>query len=177
MRFSLNSSSDMRRRRSTALCAAAVAAFCLLPAAQAGASESWGATGSPAEFPDGRRYCMMWYGTGKVMPFMNITVLSDSQYVNIAAAGLSSITTSTTGSLTIKSWTVPLSEISEPVTRGSSTFVSAPLTDEALSALLQGLVFGSNSEMSVEIGPVSLTFPLPHTGGDAAMLMECRRSL
>lgn len=145
----------------TALLAAA------LPASAETATAAWGVNDAPTQMPTGQWSCMMWYGDGP--PMMNITLMSDRNFITVAAPQFTAVADGAEGRIAYASGRGGSIALRKAAERPEAVFVFFP--DEMVDAILDQ--FRAQGTFTLTSGEVSASFPVSGLDSGIAHLKSC----
>ncbi|MFN7056972.1 hypothetical protein [Hyphomonas sp.] len=143
------------------------AAAALLLSALPASAESWGVSDKPADAGDGRSMCMIWYGTSA--PMMNITLMSDRNFISVVASPLTAVADDADVRLSYPSGRGGTGKLRKVDQRPDGIFVFFP--DAAIDAILGEFV--APGTFTLTSGDVSVSFPSPGLQSAIGPLKSC----
>lgn len=143
------------------------AAAALLLAALPASAESWGVSDKPADAGDGRSMCMIWYGTKA--PMMNITLMSDRNFISAVASPLTAVADGADVRLSYPSGRAGAGKLRKVDERPNGVFVFFP--DAAIDTILGEFV--APGTFTLTSGDVSVSFPSPGLQSAIGPLKSC----
>lgn len=146
------------------------AAAALLAAALPAAAESWGVSDKPSVTDLGQSMCMLWYG--KSAPMMNITLMSDRNFITVAASQFANVKGGAEARLSYPSGRGGTVLLQKADGRPDGVFVFFP--DEVTDAVLDQ--FRTPGTFTLTSGEASASFPVPDMESGIAHLKACAAS-
>ncbi len=145
----------------------ATAAFII--AALPASAEAWRVSDAPVPTGDGKWVCMLWHG--RTAPLMNITIMTDRNFISVAAPQFAAVPDRSNTTFTYPSGRSGAGVIRKAEPQSSAVFVYFP--DEALDPILDQ--FRTGGTFSLTAGDASASFPVPDTGlgSGFAPLKDC----
>lgn len=144
-----------------------LSAATLLAATLPAAAESWGASDAPGQAPTGQWTCMLWYGDRP--PMMNITLMSDRNFITVAAPRFAAVPDGAQARIDYASGRNGTISLRKAPDRPEAVFVFFP--DEAVDAILDQ--FRTEGTFTLTSGEVSASFPVPGLDSGIAHLKSC----
>lgn len=141
----------------------------LILAALPASAETWGVSDAPVSTGDGKWMCMLWHG--RTAPLMNITIMTDRNFITVAAPQFAAVPDRTSATFTYPSGRSGAGVIRKADPQGTSVFVYFP--DEALDPILDQ--FRTPGTFTLTAGDASASFPVPDPGlgSGIAPLKDC----
>lgn len=139
----------------------------LLAAALPASAESWGVSDKPSVTDLGQSMCMIWYG--KTAPMMNITIMSDRNFISVVASDFSAVEDGAEVRLTYPSGRGGAGKLRKLDTRPDAVFVYFP--DAATEVIFDQ--FRPAGTFTLTSGEVSASFPSPGLDSGIAHLKAC----
>ena len=141
----------------------------LILSALPAAAESWGVSDAPVPTGDGKWMCMLWHG--RTAPMMNITIMTDRNFITVAAPQFATVPDRTNTTFTYPTGRSGAGVIRKAEPQSSAVFVYFP--DEALDPILDQ--FRTGGTFTLTAGDASASFPVPDPGfgSGIAPLKDC----
>ncbi|ABI77456.1 hypothetical protein HNE_0612 [Hyphomonas neptunium ATCC 15444] len=144
-----------------------LAAAALLAASLPASAETWGVNDVPSQAPTGQWSCMLWYGEGP--PMMNITLMSDRNFITVAAPQFAAVADGAEGRIAYASGRGGTIALRKAADRPEAVFVFFP--DEMVDAILDQ--FRAQGTFSLTSDEASASFPVPGLGSGIEILKTC----
>jgi len=145
---------------------AASALACLIAALPA-AAEGWGVSDKPSVTDLGQSMCLLWYG--KTAPMMNITIMSDRNFISVVASQFEAVEDGAEARLAYPSGRGGTVKLRKADARADGVFVFFP--DAVVDAILDQ--FRTPGTFTLTSGEVSASFPVPGLDSGIAPLKAC----
>ena len=142
-------------------------AAALLAAALPASAETWGVSDKPSQVESGQWMCMLWYG--KSAPMMNITRMSDRNFITVAAPQFAAVADGDEAKITYSSGRSGSAKIRKAEVAPNAVMLFFP--DEAVDTVLDQ--FRAEGTFTLASGDVSASFPVPGLGSGIAHLKTC----
>lgn len=147
--------------------AAAALLASALPASAETSTATWGVNDVPTQMSTGQWSCMMWYGEGP--PMMNITLMSDRNFITVAAPQFTVVEDGAEGRIAYASGRGGTIALRKAADRPEAMFVFFP--DDMVDAILDQ--FRTPGTFTLTSGEVSASFPVPGLDSGIAHLKSC----
>ena len=144
-----------------------LAAAALLATALPASAETWGVNDVPNQAPTGQWSCMMWYGDGP--PMMNITLMTDRNFITVAAPQFTAVADGAEGRIAYASGRGGTIALRKAAERPEAVFVFFP--NEMVDTILDQ--FRAEGTFTLTSGEVSASFPVPGLDSGIAYLKSC----
>ncbi|MFN3312111.1 MAG: hypothetical protein ACK46Q_01415 [Hyphomonas sp.] len=141
----------------------------LILAALPASAETWGVSDAPVPSGDGKWMCMLWHG--KTAPLMNITIMTDRNFISVAAPQFAAVPDRTPTTFTYPSGRSGAGVIRKAEPQSSAVFVLFP--DEALDPILDQFRTGGTFTLTAGDASASFPVPAPGLGSGIAPLKDC----
>jgi len=139
----------------------------LLAAALPAAAQSWGVSDKPSVTDLGQSMCMLWYG--RTAPMMNITIMSDRNFISVSAPQFAAVADGADAAFTYPSGRSGAGKLRKIDTMPSAVIVFFP--DAATDVIFDQ--FRPAGTFTFTSGEASASFPSPGLESGIAHLKDC----
>lgn len=144
-----------------------LAAAALLATALPVSAETWGVSDAPVLTDDGKWMCMLWHGT--TAPMMNITVMTDRNFLTVVGAQFAAVPDRANAAFTYSSGRSGAGVIRKADPQSNAVYLFFP--DEVLDTILDQ--FRTPGTFILTAGEASASFPVPGLDSGISHLKAC----